>query len=79
MVDWPTLKSTTLPKVSSVIGTTRLKPLFQDNGISRTFIVNGSYQLSFLTVPPAAFFLDSRVASFFVHFQLSETRHDLEP
>jgi hypothetical protein len=64
MVDWPRFKSTALPKVSRVIGTTRLKSLFQYNGISRTFIVNGSYQLSFLTVPPAALFLDSRVASF---------------
>jgi hypothetical protein len=64
MVDWPTFKSTALPEVSRVIGTTWLKPLFQDNGIFRTFIVNGSYQLSFLTVPAAAFFLDSRMASF---------------
>ena len=79
MVDWPTFKSTVLPKVSRVIGTTRLNPLFQDNGFSRAFIVNGSCSLSFLTVPAAAFFLDSRVASFFVHFQLPETRHDLEP
>jgi hypothetical protein len=64
MVDWPTFKSTALPEVSRVIGITRLKPLFQDNGIFRTFVVNGSYQLSFLTVPVPALFLDSRVASF---------------